>query len=125
MSKHLTKKQLEELKNDLIELRKRLLEEVKSHSSNVSSQVFSAGNITDSTHDDDFAEAGSETYEREKDQAIVEYLKSELQKVEESLSRMESGDYGVCRKCGAHIPFGRLKAIPYTDLCLECKKKEV
>lgn len=124
MSGHLTKNQLEELKNDLLELKERLRNEIMSYSGEVANTTYSGRNTTDSTHDDDFAEAGSETYEKERDLALVESLRVQLDRVEQSLARMESGDYGVCANCGADIPFERLKAIPYTDRCLECKKRE-
>lgn len=123
MSGHLSKKQLNELKTSLLELKRRLQEELKSYSGEISNSALSGSNSVDSTHDDAFAEAGSQTFEREKDLALIESLRTELEKVEESLAKIEEGTYGVCSNCGADIAYERLKAIPYTDRCLECRKK--
>lgn len=45
----------------------------------------------------------------------------QLQQVRSALSRMESGTYGSCIKCGEPIGFARLKARPETPVCLECQ----
>jgi DnaK suppressor protein len=38
--------------------------------------------------------------------------------------RMESGRYGICEDCGKRIPAVRLRIVPSTTLCVECKKHE-
>ena len=38
----------------------------------------------------------------------------------EMLRRLHSPDYGVCRKCGADIPYVRLMAQPETEYCAAC-----
>ena len=43
-----------------------------------------------------------------------------LAEVELSLRRLESGEYGVCGSCGQQIPEARLRALPWTRLCVEC-----
>jgi DnaK suppressor protein len=47
-----------------------------------------------------------------------------LQAIEEALWRMEKGTYGVCRDCGEEIAPARLKAIPWTRVCITCKEKQ-
>lgn len=44
-------------------------------------------------------------------------------KVEQSLERLEAGDYWWCDDCGAWIGFRRLRARPVTTLCIQCKEK--
>jgi DnaK suppressor protein len=46
--------------------------------------------------------------------------KEELEAIDIALRRMASGSYGICDSCGEFISFKRLKAIPWTDLCIEC-----
>lgn len=43
-----------------------------------------------------------------------------LNLLEASLVRIEQGSYGTCSSCGNPIEMGRLEAIPYTTLCVEC-----
>ena len=47
-----------------------------------------------------------------------------LQAIEEALWRMEKGTYGICRDCGEPIAPARLKAIPWTRVCITCKEKQ-
>src|SRR5215212_5789409 len=47
-----------------------------------------------------------------------------LQAIEEALWRIEKGTYGVCRDCGEPIAEPRLKAIPWTRVCIACKAKQ-
>jgi len=47
-----------------------------------------------------------------------------LQAIEEALGRLEQGTYGVCRDCGEPVAAARLKAIPWTRVCIACKEKQ-
>jgi DnaK suppressor protein len=47
-----------------------------------------------------------------------------LQAIEEALDRIEQGTYGACRDCGEVIAGARLKAIPWTRVCIACKEKQ-
>ena len=47
-----------------------------------------------------------------------------LRNIEEALWRIEHGTYGVCRECGEPIAEARLKAIPWSRLCITCKEKQ-
>ncbi|TSC86864.1 MAG: TraR/DksA family transcriptional regulator [Microgenomates group bacterium Gr01-1014_7] len=40
-----------------------------------------------------------------------------------ALSKIKSGSYGKCEKCGKQIELGRLLAMPTASLCLSCSKK--
>lgn len=45
-------------------------------------------------------------------------------KVEEAISRIEDGDFGVCELCGEDISRQRLEVRPVTSYCIECKTEE-
>jgi DnaK suppressor protein len=47
-----------------------------------------------------------------------------LQAIEEALSRIDKGVYGICRDCGEPIAPARLNAIPWTRVCIICKEKQ-
>ncbi len=44
-----------------------------------------------------------------------------IKKIDETLSSIESGDYGFCNKCGVEIGIKRLEARPTATLCIDCK----
>jgi RNA polymerase-binding transcription factor DksA len=44
----------------------------------------------------------------------------ELQAIDAALARIESGEYGICKKCEEPIEGDRLRALPETPLCVVC-----
>ena len=47
-----------------------------------------------------------------------------IKKIEETIDRIESGDYGYCNGCGVEIGIKRLEARPTATLCIDCKTLE-
>ncbi len=49
----------------------------------------------------------------------------ELERLEEevqaALQKLDRGTYGLCERCGRAIPPGRLEALPWAVLCVDCK----
>ena len=45
-------------------------------------------------------------------------------KIQEALTRIEEGTFGICEECGEEIGIERLKARPVTTLCIECKSSQ-
>jgi len=44
-----------------------------------------------------------------------------IKKIDESLTNLESGEYGFCESCGIDIGIRRLEARPTAVLCIDCK----
>ncbi|MEF8754116.1 MAG: RNA polymerase-binding protein DksA [Accumulibacter sp.] len=47
-----------------------------------------------------------------------------IKKIEETIQRIDSGDYGYCAACGVEIGIKRLEARPTATLCIDCKTLE-
>lgn len=47
-----------------------------------------------------------------------------IKKIDESLARIEAGEYGYCDSCGVEIGLKRLEARPTATLCIDCKELE-
>jgi DnaK suppressor protein len=47
-----------------------------------------------------------------------------INKIRQTLEKIEEGDYGTCESCGCDIGFERLKLRPVASLCIECKQEE-
>ena len=58
------------------------------------------------------ADQASETFEREKDMAILEQLERELAEIEAALQRLDEGTYGIDEVTGDPIAPERLEAYP-------------
>jgi len=68
--------------------------------------------------DDEYADAGTATFERERDLSLENNVRDLMGKIEKALLRMDEGTYGVCERCGKPIEKARLKALPYANLCI-------
>ncbi|MDO8597308.1 MAG: RNA polymerase-binding protein DksA [Sulfuricaulis sp.] len=44
-----------------------------------------------------------------------------IKKIDESIERIDTGDYGYCEVCGVEIGVERLEARPTAELCIDCK----
>ena len=44
-----------------------------------------------------------------------------IRKIESTLSKIKSDDYGYCDNCGIEIGLKRLEARPTASLCIDCK----
>ncbi len=47
-----------------------------------------------------------------------------LKEIREALARIESGTYGVCRRCAGGVERERLEAIPWAPTCIACRRDE-
>jgi DnaK suppressor protein len=68
--------------------------------------------------DEEFADAGSFTFQRERDLSLAGNAKDLIGKVEHALARIDAGSFGRCEACGQAIEAERLDALPYATLCL-------
>jgi DnaK suppressor protein len=69
-------------------------------------------------------EAATETFEAERDLALIDKLEGMRSQVNAALERIEQGTYGDCITCGQPIPRERLEALPFAGQCVSCKSKE-
>jgi DnaK suppressor protein len=44
-----------------------------------------------------------------------------IKKIEETIAKIDAGDYGYCDSCGVEIGLKRLEARPTATLCIDCK----
>lgn len=83
------------------------------------------GSISElSLYDNHPGDVASEVFERGKDFALRENASLLINAIDDALNKMEKGTYGQCDVCGSEISRERLQAVPYTTLCVRCKKKD-
>jgi RNA polymerase-binding protein DksA len=44
----------------------------------------------------------------------------EIRAIDDALTKMEEGEYGICETCGRQITIKRLRAIPWAAHCIQC-----
>ncbi len=113
------KEELESFRSELLSLRQRLVGNMRYLSEAAQSQSEENGNMRGGAplHP---AETGSDNFEQEFTMSLMENENRALEMVEHALKRIEEGTYGTCESCGERIPKARLKAIPFTSLCVKC-----
>ncbi len=62
--------------------------------------------------------------ERELGISLMEMRNKKRQMIDEALTRLTDGTYGVCAECGVEISEKRLAAVPFARLCVQCQSKE-
>jgi DnaK suppressor protein len=114
----LTQKELDDLRARLEDERKELDDQLTTieDSSFATTQSEMVGDVG---LDDEIADAGTATFEREKDLSIEQNVRDLLQKIDRALKRIDAGTYGLCERCGKPIEKARIKALPYVDLCIK------
>jgi DnaK suppressor protein len=113
-----TKKELGDLRERLLTERSELQDQLTTieEQSFATSQSDLSGEVS---FDEENADAGTFTFERERDLSIENNVRDLLGKISRALARMDEGTYGICSRCGKPIEKARLKALPYVDLCLK------
>ena len=85
------------------------------------------GSIEDETgeetaFDNHLGDTATVTYDREMDYTLEDNSEAVLAAIEKALAKIENGTYGTCERCGKPIDPARLEALPYAELCIDCKR---
>jgi RNA polymerase-binding transcription factor len=62
--------------------------------------------------------------DRELGISLMEMRNRRRQAIDEALTRLTEGTYGICAECGIEISERRLEAVPFAKLCVECQARE-
>ena len=85
------------------------------------------GSIEDETEDqtqDNLAETATATLDREIDYTLEDNSEHVLSAIDDALTRIEEGTFGVCVNCAKPIAEERLAALPWATTCIDCKRLE-
>jgi len=53
---------------------------------------------------------------------LLARAENQLNEIEAAIKRLDNGSFGKCENCGKSIHIDRLKVMPTTRLCFECKQ---
>ena len=68
----------------------------------------------------DIAEDAVQSYDRQLVMGLGEQELLKLRLVEEAITKVDDGQYGVCSECEGLIPEERLTVIPFASHCVDC-----
>ena len=69
----------------------------------------------------DTYDLASDARDREINFILTDREREKLQAIDEALARVDEGSYGMCESCESDIAEGRLEALPFTRLCINCQ----
>ncbi|MBI3865434.1 MAG: TraR/DksA family transcriptional regulator [Planctomycetia bacterium] len=72
----------------------------------------------------DLFDAAMDGTQNEMHSQLAAFESRELQQIERAIKLIRKGRYGSCEICDAAIPVARLKALPYTTVCIACRQKQ-
>ena len=123
--KKYTKKKLSEFEKLILKLRQKALEEMGVIRDN---SIDDAANLDSMARDSNYAyhmaDVGTDAQEREKAFLWLTRENNFIRFLDEALDRIANGTYGSCIVCEELIPAARLKEVPHTQHCVECKNKD-
>ncbi len=103
----------QEFRELLLRERDVLVRQIRSISSDSLTSSRQAG--------EELADVGSDDFMRETELHLMSEEARRLSLINIALENLENGEFGICLDCGKHISLGRLRAKPYSRLCIDCK----
>jgi DnaK suppressor protein len=107
----------------LLRLHKSLLARRTDLRKKLADELANLRNFGSSAAGGDAADVAFESGSDEMASHLAEIDARELTQIDRALSRLKQGTYGLCEACQGKIPIGRLNALPYTTLCIECQRE--
>jgi len=114
-------KNIEHFKELLLEEKKHLESEIKSvgrvNPENPNDWEGTPGDMGEDADASDENSFADKIEEFEGRSAVATELEDRNQEIENALTRMEEGKYGICKVCGEEIEEARLEANPAAETC--------
>lgn len=111
---NLRKEKLEKFRNELLSRRESIVKVLHQSTEQMINDEPSFADSIDQAAADTDRTIGLQLRNRER-QTVLQ--------IDEALKRMDAGAYGDCESCGESITEARIKAFPFTTLCIDCKSE--
>ena len=107
-------KRMEEIAEDMGDIHDGILDNGKNSEGLSQESVFSVH----------MADAGTDSFEQEKNYILMGRESDYYKKLEQALDRIDDGIFGICKICAELIPEERMLEVPNATKCVGCKEKE-
>ena len=112
----MNKREKERYKKELLEKKK----EINHHLS----EFYTESKEVETGIAQDVVDRAESSYNKEFLLSLSNKERKQLSLINEALTRIEKGTYGICQGCTQEIGKKRLDAIPWTPYCINCQEKE-
>lgn len=105
------------------------MEEISQDMDDIKESIMDKGNpkaglSQDSVFSLHMADAGSDSFEKEKSFMFMSRESDYYKNLSHALERIDQEDFGVCKICGRLIPEERLLEVLNATKCVDCKTKD-
>ena len=107
-------KRMEEIAEDMGDIHDGILDNGKNSEGLSQESVFSVH----------MADAGTDSFEQEKNYILMGRESDYYKNLEIALDRIDDGIFGICKICAELIPEERMLEVPNATKCVGCKEKE-
>ena len=108
-------KRMEEIANDMDDLHEGILDNGSSGGGGLSQE---------SVYSVHMADAGTDSFEQEKNYNLMSRESDYYKNLEIALERIDDGTFGMCNICEDLIPEERMMEVPNATKCVKCKEKD-
>jgi len=117
-----------ELKQFRISIEKRM-EEIAEDMGDIHDGILDNGNDSEGSSQESvfsvhMADAGTDSFEQEKNYLLMGRESDYYKNLEIALDRIDDGIFGICKICAELIPEERMLEVPNATKCVGCKEKE-
>ena len=113
----LKKKQIEEFKKQLLEMRAHITQQLSGQEEAVKVPEEGKGY---SQHQ---ADEGTDDFDRRINIELTSQEREVVRKIDRALEKIEEDSYGICDVTGEEIPLKRLEAIPYASMTRDAQEQ--
>jgi RNA polymerase-binding protein DksA len=117
----LSKTQIKQFKQRLLQERAKFAGAIRTLAKEASKNPREASGDL-SSYPVHMADMSADTSERELVSNLASSEQTVLYQIEDALKRVDEGAYGGCQQCQKPIALSRLRAVPYTSLCISCQR---
>ena len=107
-------KRMEEIAEDMGDIHDGILDNSNDSEGSSQESVFSVH----------MADAGTDSFEQEKNYILMGRESDYYKNLEIALDRIDDGIFGICNICAELIPEERMLEVPNATKCVGCKEKE-
>jgi DnaK suppressor protein len=107
-------KRMEEIAEDMGDIHDGILDNGNNREGLSQESVFSVH----------MADAGTDSFEQEKNYILMGRESDYYKNLEIALDRIDDGIFGICKICTELIPEERMLEVPNATKCVSCKEKE-
>ena len=105
------------------------MEEVSHDMDDIKDGILDKGNpkaglSQDSVYSVHMADAGSDSFEQEKNFMLMSRESDYYKNLSLALERIDKEEFGVCKICSGLIPEERMLEVPNATKCVDCKTKD-